>query len=65
MFVCNLILCIFSVPAVGEFFHLTHFRTVIQSNFIANINKFAGHNVKHIAHVNDWGLDAGTNIISY
>lgn len=47
------------VPPFGERCHLSHFRSLIHSNYVANINKFAGHNVTRIAHVNDWGPKAG------
>lgn len=49
----------FSVPSVGEVCNLNHFRTLIHSNFVANINNFVGHNISRIAHVSDWGIQAG------
>lgn len=44
---------------MGETLNLTHFRSIIHSNYVTNINRFVGHNVVKVAHMNDWGLDTG------
>ncbi|GFS80084.1 putative arginine--tRNA ligase, mitochondrial [Nephila pilipes] len=46
------------LPKVGETFKMAHFRSAIHANFIANINKTAGHNVTKVTHIQDWSLES-------
>ncbi|GIY25023.1 hypothetical protein CEXT_84061 [Caerostris extrusa] len=39
---------------------MSHFRSAIHSNFVANINRAVGHDVKKITHIADWGLESAS-----
>ncbi|GIY09089.1 arginine--tRNA ligase [Caerostris darwini] len=47
-------------PKIGEMIKMSHFRSVIHSNFVTNISRAVGHDVKKIAHVADWGLESAS-----
>ncbi|XP_055945083.1 probable arginine--tRNA ligase, mitochondrial [Argiope bruennichi] len=52
-------------PKIGEIFKMSHFKSGIHSNFIANINKVAGHDVIKIAHIGDWGLESAATLLKF
>ncbi|XP_035227726.1 probable arginine--tRNA ligase, mitochondrial isoform X2 [Stegodyphus dumicola] len=52
-------------PLIGEPLHMAHFRSAIYSNFISNINKFAGHEVVKVTHFGDWGLASAALLTGY
>ncbi|CAL1297553.1 unnamed protein product [Larinioides sclopetarius] len=52
-------------PKIGEILKMSHFRSAIHSNFIANINKAAGHNITKINHTGDWGLESAAALFKY
>ncbi|GFY49895.1 putative arginine--tRNA ligase, mitochondrial [Trichonephila inaurata madagascariensis] len=45
-------------PKIGETFKMAHFRSAIHTNFIANINKTAGHDVTKIRHLKDFSFES-------
>ena len=49
----------FSSPNIAKEMHVGHLRSTIIGESICRFLEFAGHNVKRINHVGDWGTQFG------
>ena len=49
----------FSSPNIAKEMHVGHLRSTIIGDTLANVLAFAGHDVKRLNHVGDWGTQFG------
>ena len=49
----------FSSPNIAKEMHVGHLRSTIIGDTLCNVLTFAGHNVKRLNHVGDWGTQFG------
>jgi len=49
----------FSSPNIAKEMHVGHLRSTIIGDTLANVLTFAGHDVKRLNHVGDWGTQFG------
>lgn len=49
----------FSSPNIAKEMHVGHLRSTIIGDTLANVLEFAGHDVKRLNHVGDWGTQFG------
>jgi arginyl-tRNA synthetase len=55
----------FSAPNIAKPFGISHLRSTIIGNSIANIHDFFGFNVKRINYIGDWGTQFGKILLGY
>lgn len=49
----------FSSPNIAKEMHVGHLRSTIIGDTLANVLEFAGHDVKRLNHIGDWGTQFG------
>ena len=49
----------FSSPNIAKEMHVGHLRSTIIGDTLANVLTFAGHDVKRLNHIGDWGTQFG------